>query len=330
MLLASSALAARPDDDEPPVVGQPAGFDGAVGSYQISARAQPTELQAEDPLTFTLRVNGTGRQPPRRPNLRKAPAFVKRFAIEDLPDPDTKPGAGVWEFRYRLKPLQPAVTEIPPLRFDYYKPGIIPREKGYRTTYSPSIPLTVKPRSAVPATEIQGAVEPSQVPESFFQLAAGPDAVLRHDEPFAFPGLLSLVLALLVPPALCGGWYLLWRYLDPDAARQTRQRQSRAARQALHELHVLSRGAASDPANQVAATMTDYFRQRWDLSAAEPTPDEVSALLHQHGCTGEAAEQAAAFFRACDVARFAPDHGPGREELIASAVRLIGALEGQP
>ncbi len=333
LIPAGFARADAPDDpNEPPLVGQPDNFSGAVGSYKITAAAQPTELQAEDALTFTLRITGhgpAGRQPT-RPDLRHAPAFRKRFVVEDL-DQKIDAAAGVWEFRYRLKPLNPEVTEIPTVRFVYFKPGLLPKEKGYRSAYSESIPLVVKPRTEVQATDVQGGAEPSQLPDAVFELAEGPAAVLRREQPLALPGGLPLfVTFLLAPPFLCAGWYLAWRRLYPDAARLARQRRSRAAEIALRSLKQAGKADADRAAQQFVTLMAEYLRGRWELPAAEPTPAEVVGHLRRIGCPAELAERAGAFFGACNAARFAPGGGPSRDTLRATAVQLVLDLEGPP
>ncbi len=334
LLIPAGFLRANSPDDpnEPPLIGQPQHFSGAVGSYKITTSAQPTELQAEDPLTFTVRVTGHGPagHQPTRPDLRHWPAFTKRFVVEDL-DQKTDAAAGVWEFRYRLKPLNPEVTEIPAVRFIYFKPGFLPREKGYQSAYSASIRLTVKPRAAVQATEVQGQEEPNRFPDTVFELAEGPATVLRREEPFVLPGTLTLIIALLVaPPFVCAGWYLLWRRLYPDAARLARQRRSRAAQSALRSLEQAGKAAPDGAAQQLVTVMTDYLRGRWDLASGEPTPAEIADHFRRIGCPAELAERTAGFFHSCDRVRFAPGSGLDRETLRTTAVQIILDLEGPP
>src|SRR5436309_2834481 len=88
---------------DPPVVGRPLDFSGAVGGpFAVTAVAAPTEVTAEEPFTLTLRIAGPGNlaQLP-RPDLRKLDRFARDFAIEDGPDRFTaNPPAR--EFRYRL------------------------------------------------------------------------------------------------------------------------------------------------------------------------------------------------------------------------------------
>ena len=48
-------------DVEPPVAGRPGNYSGAIGShFRVQMHATPTQLQAEDPLTLTVRISGSG------------------------------------------------------------------------------------------------------------------------------------------------------------------------------------------------------------------------------------------------------------------------------
>lgn len=320
-----SCLHAQPaeetDENEPPIAGQPMLFNGAVGDYQIATRADRTELQAEDPILFTIRITGTGpaEHLPRRPNLRQIPEFSRRFQIDDLPREDrTLPAERLWEFNYRLRPksLTPPVDEIPAVPFVYYKP---PR---YHTRFSDPIPLKVKPREAVTPAEVPG--EAIRFPDYLYELADGP-AVLRHEHASPLAAPLALALLLLTPPALCTGWYVCRRHWLPEGTYLKRRHRSRAARAALKALRAL--GCKDSHPHVVASVLTDYLRQRFGLQVAEPSPTEVAVYLQEIGCPDILSAKAADVFRACDAARFAPDSGSGRRDLATAGAGIILALE---
>jgi hypothetical protein len=318
------------DPDEPPVTNQPPNFNGAIGSFtRIIGQAEPTELLAEDPLTFTVRIEASGsvRHPPARFNLRCLPEFARRFVIADLPD--VPPAGGRWEFRYQLKPLQVSVTDIPALRFDYYKPGVIPRDKGYRSRYTESIPLIVRPRPEVQPATVEGTSATISIPASLYQWTEDPGLILQRTESSELPGWYGVVILLVAVPAVCACWYTAWRHRYPDLARNVRQRQSRAARHALSALGMASRDPPTPSARRAPDVVADYLRERWDLTAVEPTPKEVSDHLRLRGCAEIPAARAAAFFQDCDRARYAPDLSFHPRDLAASAMRLIEVLEGQ-
>jgi hypothetical protein len=315
------------------VANQPPNFNGAMGNFrEFTTRAEPTTLQDGDSLIFTVRIAGSSSRPVPRPPFQRLPEFTSRFVIEELLSPEASTGEGVWEFRYRLrpKPLTPPVKEIPSLRFDYFKPDVVPREKGYRTKYADAIPLTVHPRSEVQREDVRGGAVRAAPPEGMYEIVEGADAVLAVQAPFALPGPEWLILVFLGMPALCVGWYGWWRHAYPDAARLANRRQSRAARKALVALESATQGAVAEKADFVVDVVNGYLHIRWGLSAAEPTPEEVARHLEERGCPRACAQQAALLYQTCDVARFAPEHPAEERNLTASADYLIRSLEDQP
>jgi hypothetical protein len=325
---------AKPESEEVPLIGRKEPFCGAAGAgrFEVSMRAEPTDLQVGDSLALTVRIRALGswQLPPQRPDLRRRPEyarFAEQFHVENTSE-RLSPEQGTWEFDYRLRPLRPDVQRIPSLPVVYYKPGLIPREKGFMTTDAPGIPLKVRPRAEVRPAEMQGATEAAGLPDRVYQFVQGP-AVLRPEDRFALPGPLLLALLFLVPPGLCAAWYLAWRRLYPDAARLARQRRSRAAERAFKALRACNDDGAVRT-EKAATVLTTYLRQRLDLAAVEPTPAEVEVHLRQRSVPPDLAAEVADFFRARDACRFCPDPPSGPEEMPAAAGRLILALEAAP
>jgi hypothetical protein len=165
-----------PETDEPPIAGRPPGFSGAVGDFRhFTTTASPTDVQVGDRIRFIVKIacTGTCRKEPVAPRLRELPEFAERFVIEEpmpaMPAVAAPSDTKTWEFGYTLRPRSADVTEIPALRFDYYRPGIIPPEKGYQSRYSDSIPLTVHARKAMDSVDVASDTR-LPVPESVFHL----------------------------------------------------------------------------------------------------------------------------------------------------------------
>lgn len=130
---------------EPPIVGRPAEFAGAIGGpFAVTTSVEPQDVTVEQPAILTLRIVGPGNlKDIQRPALAKMNGF-KPFAVDDLDDGFTDGSPPIRTFRYRLRARTAGISEVPAIRFVYFNPAIIPASRGYQTTYSPPLPLTVR------------------------------------------------------------------------------------------------------------------------------------------------------------------------------------------
>jgi hypothetical protein len=315
------------DLNEPPLAGQPEFFDGAVGSFRVIMRATPTDLQPDEALTLTVRITALSPvlHPPRRPDLRNRPEFAARFHIDRTRDtsPRELPTERSWEFDYRLRPKSPSVREVPPLRFDYFRPGFVPIEAGYQTSWAYALPLHIEARE----TRADSADAPIQPSDAFFQVSIDQSLLARHGSTSISTWALSGWL--LAAPLLCTLWYGYWRWRFPDAEQRARQRRSSAARRALADLRSAHKDRLQVQPRRSAEAVTRYLHQRFDLAFATPTSHDISDFLLAHGCTPALASRTADLFRAVDRARYAPN-APQHSDWIAEASDLILALEAVP
>jgi hypothetical protein len=310
------------DPNEIPVVGRPSDlpFSEASGWFEVRARAEPTTVEAETPTTFVVSVNATRdvRRPPQRIDLRQLSAFADQFHIEEGAEEPLRPDARTWEFVYRLKPRRIDVSEIPSFPFVYYNPYILSAGKRFQVVYTDPISLQVLPHETVQV--------PVQAPEGVFALATGP-GVLARQAAWHSPGTMTISLLLLVPPLVCAVWYASWRRRYPDAARLARQRRSRAARHALQMLNTIGRAEPEQSGARSAAIVADYLRQRFDMTIAEPTPQEIAEFFGQRQCSPELTALAVRFFETCDRARFLPAPPSEKPDLPDCSRQLILAVE---
>ncbi|HEX4588944.1 MAG TPA: hypothetical protein VH120_03385 [Gemmataceae bacterium] len=311
----------------PPIVGRPADFSGAIGGpFVVQWLVSSNELTAEEPLTLTLRITGPGNlaEMP-RPAIGKLPSFSP-FAVEDQGDRFLPGDPPPREFRYRVRPRTTAVTEIPRFKFIYFNPRIKPPSRGYQTTYADAVPLTVKSRLLAPAEVPAWMLEPPATDELFGPppqpWAEWVDLVLdtigveteRRTGHAVWP---VVAAALLIPPLACLGWLILWRRLRPDAARLAAGRRTRAAAIALRAL-----SHSNDRADAVAAAVLDYLRDRRNLPPTARTPAEIAVTLAVDGRQLPAAAATVSVLQRCDAARFGPQ--PGTDTALADdAARLI-------
>jgi len=306
LVVSSTSLVAQPAFFEPKE-----GFYGAKGTI-VKARWEvtPTTVPADGALVATLTVAGaTNPTEVRRPDLAKLTDFTDVFVVEDVPGPPPGVGKGL-AFAYTLRPRNRNVKEVPGLNFFYYNAGA-PVEQRFQNARAKGVAITVTavaPKARPPAVPLEG-------PEQLFVVETG--ARVLDDEPFvpcAAAWAALGVLAVLLPVA----WYAAWRMMYPDAARLAKRRRSRAARRALATIR------SADAAGAYAAAVLDYLRARHPLPPGSDTPPEAAAALAALGVA--AADDVAAFLRACDAARFAPVADTA-VSLAAAAEALVARLE---
>jgi hypothetical protein len=323
VLCLAGADSARSDDDqssiEPPVAFRPIDFHGAIGSFKISMQAQPLELRAEDSLTLSVRIRGSGNlRDLERPNLRKNPAYIKFFDVVDLGD-RYHADQGIREFDYRLRPRNEGIREIPRLGLVYFKPGIVPAEKGYQTTYAPALPIRVLPRPEVAIPRVQDGMEVA-VPENVREFVSA-ERVLQQPTTIMFPTPRLMVPLLLAPPLVCLFWCIA------GGQRERVERRLKLSRQARKTLRALDQSTGW---NEIGPILCAYLGQFVGPFPNEVSPADVVERLLAHGCSPALAEEMAELFELRNAARFAP----GREDLPqavkTNANRLIIALEEQP
>jgi hypothetical protein len=289
---------------EPPVVGRPPHFNGAVGRYTLEVAAEPTTLHVEEPLLLHVRIVGSGPdgQQPMRRGLQVFPDdWDDDFYTEPAPDEDrADPVAGAWEFVFRLRPKRERVRAIAGLSFVYYDPAL----RKYQTALQDDdIPLTVTPR---PALREDWDVRSLDVPASFFVLVPTAFSI-----PLAgVPWYAWLVAAVALPPLLC--WFI--SRLRPTPRPHTAVAAEARAQLAAH---------AAAPWLIVRLYLDERFRYR----AEELTPADAIRCLRMHGVSRLTQVQMLEFLAACDAARFAPSTPVPCEPLYDLASSLVSALE---
>ena len=123
-----------------PENGKPASFGGAVGNYNFSATMDTDEVDANEAITLTVTVSGSGNvelvNPP-------APVFPPDFEVYDPKitssvEAGPQGMSGTKKAEYLIIPRRAGDFNIPPIEFSYFNPT-----KGQYVTQSSS-PMSIK------------------------------------------------------------------------------------------------------------------------------------------------------------------------------------------
>src|SRR6266513_5942087 len=136
--------------------GAPANFSGAIGSFSMTAEANPKRVQVGDPITIKAAIAGRGNfDRMNAPELSDERGWHKYPPSSNFKQDDDVGISGTKTFELVVSPNE-KLTRVPPLAFTYFDPV---KEK-YVTLRSETVPLIVEgnaPASSAIAGTTPGA-----------------------------------------------------------------------------------------------------------------------------------------------------------------------------
>ena len=263
----------------------PPGFSGAVGQFELESSLAPSELKTGEPITWTLRLKGTGNWPGDvELPARAVPAEFRALTPKQHKEfADGARFTGSVSEDLVLVPNKAGDYRLDPVRFVYFDP-----HKGqYQTIEARTPPLLVsgapvaEPPQHVPAP-LAAAAPASPTTAAAVAPAAAPAPVLprdpRHGTALGFAPISAsqLRLAIAVPFALA---LFYWVALALRRARLSDPR--RPQREALARLAAaVGRVLSADGAEERIAALLAWQRTAataLSIRAAAPTAGALPA-----------------------------------------------------
>ncbi len=123
-----------------PEEGRPDDFNGAIGEFHLSVKADPVELAPGDPITLTMTVSGQGNFDRVQAPMLSQEKGWKSYTPSSEFLKDGSPGQGKKVFEQALVMKDSALTAIPPIVFSYFDPSAT----AYKTVQADAIPLRIQ------------------------------------------------------------------------------------------------------------------------------------------------------------------------------------------
>ena len=306
-------------------VPEPAGFTGAVGSFEVSASADATEGNLNEPVLLTFRISGEGN-------------------IEALPDPDWPDFSG-WRviespvsvesqvvagqitggrtYEIALMPEQAGGLNIPEIRYPYFDPAM---ERYVESATSP-ITVNIGDAAGAPVVPSLPAVEDAEeeVPE-VRPIKAVPSSLRQPGTELADSPVYWSAWAI---PALAIAGALLWR--RRLASQETARAEARRNNALPDARAALARAAASggDPAVAASEAVLSYLSAQLEMRVSGVSREALLHRLRESGITPALEEKVSEVLTAGESARYTPPAADstaagGQVERVS---HLLGELE---
>lgn len=293
-------------ESKPLPAGAPAAFQGAVGSYRLTAQYDRTELEVGESLQLTVRLTGTG-------NIATldAPQY-NPLGIFEVYDPQVESTvarggnaiSGTKTFTYVLVPRSNGAFEMPPVEYVIFNP----RTEQYETLRSEPTTITVTGDAIVPLAA--SATTAAGLPvDDIATIMLGNQAWHRigstpvHHRPMGYVLLLLPLLGLI-------GVVVYKRHVrrlttDVEFARN-RQAHPLAKRHLKTAQQLLSGGQAKLFYAEVEHAVMGFIGNRLNLSERGLTRARLDEVLEKRGVDAAYRDDLRRLLDECDHIRFAP------------------------
>jgi len=299
----------------------PAGFNGAIGEFQMSVTEGPTNVTAGDPITVHVKIEGRGTlDTVNLPDLSGWNGFKTYPPTAKTEYTDAQGLEGDKTFEQIVTPQNQDVQVLPGFAFTYFDP----EQGSYQTLSQPALPITVHGAGAIALPTIAAVARPAAPENNPTQSDILPvkqelGALAGTGTPLvARPGF----LALQGLPVLAFVAALIWRRRVDNLANNPRLRRQRQVAQLMQTgLADLRTQAAANNSEAFFATLfrllQEQVGERLDYPASAITEAVVDDRLGALRVPAPTLAGLSELFQLCNQARYAPVRDP--QELAAVA-----------
>ena len=307
-----------------PLEGQPTNFTGAVGNFSFTAKANKTQVKANEPIELTVTATGKGNL-----QLFSLPKAVASEALE-LYDPELKETInnhltsgmeGSKSEKYVIVPQYKGTYKIEPLSFSYFDPS----SKKYITVTTPEIPIEVTQGPEIPKEKI--ANDRAQVLHDIFSKAT----FEKEKKSVSFLGSITFYALLFSPLYLIPLLIVADRKRKKQLANTTGIKSKHNQRLAKKYLGEAKKKIGNKEAfyEALERCLHNYLKARLHIETTEMSHENITSLLDQKNISDEAITRFISLKSTCEMARYSPFDVQTMKNDFEKAVEIISDFEKQ-
>lgn len=309
--------------------GKPSSFKGAVGSFTFTPKISREKISANEPITVTLKIEGTGNQ-----KLIQNPEveFPSNFELYDptiVNDLTAGPNglSGTRTVEYLVIPRYEGDYTIPAIEFSYFDIN----SRSYKTVKSPTYSLTVlkgDPSKATASSYVNQ--QQVKVEQDIRYIKTESPTFLTTDN--FFVGSWGYWLWYLVPFVLLCLFFILYRKqmkLNSNIALMRNKRASKVAKRRLKKAEeYLKKKDKENFYNEVLRSLWGYFSDKLSIPGADLTKRNIGAELSNYGVDEALIDKFMKILETCEFARYAPvESSAAMDEIYEETSNAIGKME---
>ena len=309
--------------------GKPASFKGAVGSFSFTPSISAQKIAANEPITITLKIAGTGNQ-----KLIQNPEieFPTNFELYDPTiENDLTAGdnglTGTRTIKYLVIPRYEGDYSIPSIEFSYFDIG----SRSYKTLKSPSYSLTVlkgDPSKTTASSYVNQ--QDVKVEQDIRYIKTDTPKFIKTDR--FFVGSWIYWLWYIIPFILLCVFFMLYRKqmkLNANIALMRTKRANKVAKGRLKKAEqYLKVHDKENFYNEMLRALWGYFSDKLSIPVANLTKSNIGTELSAYGVDELLIDKFVGILDSCEFARYAPgETSMGMDEIFKETSDAIGKME---
>lgn len=310
---------------------KPASYANAVGTFTLNPSISTEKVKANEAITLTLEISGTGNMKLiRNPEVTFPDNFELYDPVVDNALNVTTNGlTGIRKISYMVIPRYEGNYAIPPLEFTYFDPAT----NKYKTLTTPEYKLQIAkgdPGSAAASDFVNR--QDVKVEQDIRFLKTGEITYLSRTN--FFVGSFAYWLWYLIPLTLLIVLFLINRKQARENANVALMRTKKANKMAVRRLKTAGKYLKEQDKeqfyNEVLRALWGYFSDKLSIPLAQLSKQNIESELSKQGISEELVGKFMHILDTCEFARYAPaESDAGMDRIYQETVETIGEMENK-
>jgi len=310
---------------------KPSSFTGAVGVFSVSSEVDNTELEANDALTYKIKISGKGNI-----KLLKDPEleFPHDF---DVWEPkvnnkitNTATGSkGSKTYEYVIQPRHPGEFTIPAFEFSYFDLST----KKYKTIKTQQFPIKVRKgdgTTSVVNTTTYSKEDIAFIGKDIRYIKMGDLNLGAKTQPFF--GSLNYILSFVSGILLFLTIFILRRKQIKDASDSVLVKNKKAKKEAVKRMKLakeyLNQNKSEQFYEEIVKGTQGYLSDKLNIQLSEFTLENAIFELRKRDVKEDILLELKKLVQDCEFARFAPSQSSqDLDNIYVSSLKLISKFE---
>ena len=303
-----------------PLPQRPANFSGGVGSFNISAQMDKTEVKANDPVNLRVVVSGVGNMKLLKQPVVKMPKDFDSYdaKVTDKTKLTVNGLEGSIVYDFLAVPRHQGTFEIPAIEYTYFDT----KTNAYKTLRTEPFTLKVaKGDGQTTVSSFAGQEDVKELANDIRYIHTG--NTTQHGVNEFFFGSTAYGVSLGVLLLIFISLFVVFRHRAIENANLVKQRAGKANKVAVKRLKKAAKlmkiGKSGEFYDEVLRALWGYVGDKLNMPVDQLSRDNISQQLSAYNVSEETISQFIGALDECEFARYAPGDATGNMNKVYDA-----------